>query len=119
VLTHLLRADLSTGSLGWGRADYIINLVDVNIRNDSLRGHGSTLTEAEYELKFQEHSPKLYKLIDDLGFLASYRLVKTALMEKRGDFFKISVQNLVGDNNTSQTITCYWGLRSTPTKFFT
>jgi N-6 DNA methylase len=70
----------------------------VNIRNDSLRGHGSTLTETEYEIKFQEHSPKLYKLIEELGFLANYRLVKTAMMEKHGDFFKISVQNLMGDN---------------------
>ena len=70
----------------------------VNIRNDSLRGHGSTLTEAEYEIKFQEHSPKLYKLMDELGFLANYRLVKTATMEKHGEFFKISVQNLMGDN---------------------
>jgi hypothetical protein len=70
----------------------------VNVRNDSLRGHGSTQTEAEYEIKFQEHSRKLSKLIDDLGFLANYRLVKTGLMEKHGDFFKISVQNLMGDN---------------------
>jgi hypothetical protein len=33
-----------------------------------------------------------------LGFLANYRLVKTGSMEKDGDFYKISVQNLMGDN---------------------
>lgn len=70
----------------------------VNIRNESLRGHGATLSEGEYELKFQEHSPKLNKLIGDLGFLANYRLVKTGSMDKDGDFYKISVQNLMGDN---------------------
>lgn len=70
----------------------------VNIRNVSLRGHGTTQTEAEYEMRFQEHSPKLYKLIDGLRFLANYRLVKTGLMGRRGEFFKISVQILMGDN---------------------
>ena len=70
----------------------------VNIRNESLRGHGATLTEGEYELKFQEHAPKLYKLVSDLGFLANYRLVKTGSMEKDREFYKISVQNLMGDN---------------------
>jgi hypothetical protein len=70
----------------------------VNIRNESLRGHGATLTEGEYELKFQEHAPKLYKLVSDLGFLANYRLVKTGSMEKDRDFYKITVQNLMGDN---------------------
>jgi hypothetical protein len=91
----------------------------VNIRNDSLRGHGSTLTEAEYELKFQEHSPKLYKLIDDLAFLASYRLVKTALMEKHATSSRSQYRISWATTHTSQAITCYCGLRSTLTKFFT
>jgi hypothetical protein len=70
----------------------------VKLRNDSLRGHGSTQTEEEYEIKFQEHSPKLERLIDELGFLANYQLVKTAMMEKDGDSFKISIRELMGDN---------------------
>jgi hypothetical protein len=70
----------------------------VDIRNASLRGHGATLTEDEYELRFQEHAPKVYELVDSLGFLANYTLVKTGHMEKDGDFFRISVQNLMGDN---------------------
>ena len=70
----------------------------VNLRNDSLRGHGATQTEEEYGIKFQEHSPKLDKLIEELGFLANYQLVKTAKMEKHGDFFSIEVQELMGDN---------------------
>lgn len=70
----------------------------VDIRNKSLRGHGATLTEDEYELRFQEHAPKVYKLINSLGFLANYTLVKTGTMEKDGDFYKIAVQVLMGDN---------------------
>jgi hypothetical protein len=70
----------------------------VNLRNASLRGHGSTQTEAEYEIRFQENSPKLDKLIDDLEFLPNYRLVKTGLMGRHGEIHKISVQILMGDN---------------------
>jgi hypothetical protein len=70
----------------------------VAIRNASLRGHGATLTEDEYEVRFQEHAPKVYDLISNLGFLANYTLVKTGTMEKEGDFFKISAQLLMGDN---------------------
>ncbi len=53
----------------------------VDIRNASLRGHGGTLTEDEYELRFQEHAPKVYDLISSLGFLANYTLVKTGHMD--------------------------------------
>lgn len=70
----------------------------VEIRNASLRGHGATQSEEEYELKYQEHSPKVFDLVRSLGFLASYTLVKTGPMEKEGEFFKIAVQVLMGDN---------------------
>src|ERR1035441_1744606 len=52
----------------------------VDIRSASLRGHGATLTEEEYELRFQEHAPKVYDLVSSLGFLANYTLVKTGQM---------------------------------------
>ena len=70
----------------------------VDIRNASLRGHGATLTEDEYELRFQEHAPKVYDLVSSLGFLANYTLVKTGQMNKDGDFYKITVHTLMGDN---------------------
>jgi hypothetical protein len=70
----------------------------VDVRNASLRGHGATLTEDDYELRFQEHAPKVYDLISSLGFLANYTLVKTGQMEKDRDFYKIAVQKLMGDN---------------------
>jgi N-6 DNA Methylase len=70
----------------------------VDIRNASLRGHGATLTEDEYELRFQEHAPKVYDLVSSLGFHANYTLVKTGQMEKDGDFYKIAVHTLMGDN---------------------
>jgi hypothetical protein len=70
----------------------------VQIRNASLRGHGATLTEDEYELRYQEHAAKVFDLVSSLGFLANYRLLKTGAMEKDGDFFKIPVQVLMGDN---------------------
>jgi hypothetical protein len=50
------------------------------------------LSEDEYELRFQEHAPKVYDLISSLGFLANYSLVKTGHMDKDGEFFRISVQ---------------------------
>jgi hypothetical protein len=75
----------------------------VDIRNASLRGHGGTLTEDEYELRFQEHAPKVYALIASLGFLANYTLVKTGHMDKDGDFYKIAVHTLMGDNPHFQT----------------
>jgi hypothetical protein len=75
----------------------------VDIRNASLRGHGGTLTEDEYELRFQEHAPKVYELIASLGFLANYTLVKTGHMDKDGDFYKIAVHTLMGDNPHFQT----------------
>lgn len=70
----------------------------VDIRNASLRGHGATRSEEEYEIRFQEHAPKVYDLISSLGFLAQYILIKTGSMEKDGDFYKISGQRLMGDN---------------------
>ena len=70
----------------------------VEIRNASLRGHGATLTEGEYQYKFQEYAPKFYDLVAQLGFLAHYRLVKTGSMEKDRDLYKISVEYLTGDN---------------------
>jgi len=70
----------------------------VDIRNASLRGHGATLAEEEYEVRFQEHAPKVYELVSSLGFLANYKLVKTGQMEKDGDFFNIAVHTLMGDN---------------------
>lgn len=75
----------------------------VEVRNASFRGHGATLTEDEYALKFQEHAPKLYELIRNLGFLAKYRLIKTGPMEKDGDLYKIVVQVLMGDNPHFET----------------
>ena len=75
----------------------------VDIRSASLRGHGATLTEEEYELRFQEHAPKVYDLVSSLGFLANYTLVKTGQMEKDGDFFNIAVHTLMGDNPHFET----------------
>lgn len=75
----------------------------VDIRNASLRGHGATLTEDEYELRFQEHAPKVYDLVSSLGFLSNYTLVKIGQMEKEGDFFRIAVQTLMGDNPHFET----------------
>ena len=75
----------------------------VDIRNASLRGHGATLAEEEYELRFQEHAPKVYDLVSTLGFLANYTLVKTGQMEKDGDFFNIAVHTLMGDNPHFET----------------
>jgi hypothetical protein len=75
----------------------------MDIRNASLRGHGGTLTEDEYELRFQEHAKKVYDLISSLGFLANYTLVKTGPMDKDGDFYKIAVQILMGDNPHFET----------------
>jgi hypothetical protein len=75
----------------------------VDLRNASLRGHGATLTEEEYELRYQEHAPKVYDLVSSLGFLANYTLVKTGQMEKNGDFFNITVHTLMGDNPHFET----------------
>jgi hypothetical protein len=75
----------------------------VDIRNASLRGHGATLTEEEYELRFQEHAPKVYDLVSSLGFLANYTLVKTGQMDKDGDFYRIAVHTLMGDNPHFET----------------
>jgi hypothetical protein len=70
----------------------------VDIRNTSLKGHGATLSEDEYELKFKAHAGKVFDLISSLGFLANYKLVRTGAMEKDGDFYKTPVQVLMGDN---------------------
>ena len=70
----------------------------VEIRNASLRGHGATRPEEEYEVRFQEHAPKVYELISSLGFLAQYLLIRTGSMDKDGDFYKIAAQRLMGDN---------------------
>jgi hypothetical protein len=67
-------------------------------RNASLRGHGGTLTEDEYDRLFQEYVPRVYDLISALGFLANYELVKATAMDKEGDFYRIPVQILMGDN---------------------
>jgi CheY-like chemotaxis protein len=75
----------------------------VNLRNESFKGHGATLTEAEYEQKFQEHAPSIYELIGKMSFLANYRLVKAASMEKDGDYYRIFVQTLMGDNPVFET----------------
>jgi hypothetical protein len=70
----------------------------VNLRNESFKGHGATLSESEYEQKFQEHAPSIYDLISKMRFLANYRLVKTASMEKDGEYYRISALTLMGDN---------------------
>lgn len=75
----------------------------VRLRNESFKGHGATLTEGEYEVKFQEYAPSIYELVGKLGFLASYRLVKAGSMKKDGDYFRISTQVLMGDNPVFET----------------
>jgi hypothetical protein len=75
----------------------------VDIRNASLRGHGATLTEDEYEARFQEHAPKVYDLVSSLGFLGNYTLIKTGQMDKDGDFYKIVMHSLMGDNPHFET----------------
>jgi hypothetical protein len=75
----------------------------VRVRNESFKGHGATLTEAEYEIKFQTYAPSVYELMGKLSFLANYRLVKTGLMEKDGDHYRISAQMLMGDNPVFET----------------
>jgi hypothetical protein len=77
----------------------------VNVRNQSFRGHGATLTESEYEQRFQEYAPSVYGLVTKMGFLANYRLVKTGSMEKNGDVYRVSVQVLMGDNPVFETQT--------------
>jgi len=77
----------------------------VSLRNESFKGHGATLTEAEYELKYQEHAPSIDELVSKMSFLASYRLVKTGSMEKDGNYYRISVQSLMGDNPVFETET--------------
>lgn len=75
----------------------------VSLRNESFKGHGATLSESEYELKFQEHAPSIYELIGKMSFLANYRLVKTGSMDKDGDYYQISAQTLMGDNPVFET----------------
>ena len=75
----------------------------VNLRNQSLKGHGATLTEPEYELKFQEHAQSIYDLIGRMSFLSSYQLVKTTSMDKDGHHYRISAQTLMGDNPVFET----------------
>lgn len=68
----------------------------VEMRNQSLRGHGGTLSEEEYSLKVQQYFPKLEEFIASLSFLSKYHLVKTHSLEKDGDYYKISATNLMG-----------------------
>jgi hypothetical protein len=75
----------------------------VHLRNESFKGHGATLTEAEYEQKFLEHAPSIYDLVAKMAFLANYRLVKTGAMDKDGDFYRISARVLMGDNPVFET----------------
>ena len=75
----------------------------VNVRNQSFRGHGATLSESEYEQKFQEYEPSVTALVAKMAFLAEYRLVKTGSMEKGGDIYRISAQVLMGDNPVFET----------------
>jgi hypothetical protein len=70
----------------------------VRMRNESFKGHGATLTEAEYERKFLEHASSIYDFVGQMTFLSNYALVKTGPMEKEGDFYRISAQMLMGDN---------------------
>jgi hypothetical protein len=80
-----------------GRYERTLNEISA-LRNASLRGHGGTLTEDEYDRLFQEHAPRVYDLISALRFLANYELVKATAMDKEGSFYKIPVQILMGDN---------------------
>lgn len=68
----------------------------VEIRNQSLRGHGGTWSEEEYFLKVQQYFPKLEEFIASLSFLSKYQLVKTHSLEKDGDYYKISSTDLMG-----------------------
>jgi hypothetical protein len=75
----------------------------VRLRNESFKGHGATLTEAEYEGKFLEHAPSIYDFIGQMPFFSNYNLVKTGPMEKDGDFYRISARILMGDNPVFET----------------
>ncbi len=75
----------------------------VEIRNSSLRGHGTTLPEEVYAIKVQEIFPNLEELIKSLSFLSKYKLVKTNHLEKKGDVYKIHITNLMGDNSSFDT----------------
>ena len=75
----------------------------MKLRNESFKGHGATLSEAEYEIKFQEHSPSIYELGGKISFLANYRLVKASSIEKDGDYYQTSAQMLMGDNPVFET----------------
>lgn len=75
----------------------------VNVRNQSFRGHGATLSESEYEHKFQGYESSVTDLVAKMALLADYRLVKTGSMEKDGDIYRISAQVLMGDNPMFET----------------
>ena len=68
----------------------------VQIRNNSLKGHGLTLRDEEYEPKIQGYFPILADLISSLGFLSKYHLVKTLSLANDEEFFKIQADNLMG-----------------------
>jgi hypothetical protein len=70
----------------------------VRLRNESFKGHGTTLSDDVYESRFQEHAPSVYELIRKMSFLANYRLLKTGSMEKDGDYYRIAHHSLMGDN---------------------
>jgi hypothetical protein len=70
----------------------------VKMRNESLKGHGSTISEEEYAIKFQEYFPKLEDLIKNLSFLTNYLLMQGLSMTKDGDIFKVNIKKLTGDN---------------------
>lgn len=75
----------------------------VVIRNTSLRGHGSTLSDQEMEIKFQEFFPNLEELLSNLSFLSGYTLLRAESMQNDGQMFEVNCKVLMGDNPNFET----------------
>ncbi len=77
---------------------YETTLNDFGTIRNNLRGHGITISNQEYEAKFQEYFPKLNELLESMQFLTNYTLAATDSIEYKNKKFGIVLRELMGDN---------------------
>jgi hypothetical protein len=74
----------------------------VRMRAEICRGNEKETAESISKFRFDEHAENVYDFIAHLGFLRNYTLVKTGALEKDGQFYRIPMRILMGDELESE-----------------
>jgi hypothetical protein len=83
----------------------------IKFREELSRGNDAGTMRDRCESQVDEQAQNVYEFIASLGVLANYSLVKTGVLEKECEFYRIPLQVLMGDKSDGEK---KWLISRTP-----